>query len=558
LLVAGTASGFQANAQRPAADHLAAVPEEPADPAGSTDSSWSNLRSSPPNASIVALYPNPVADGDIGEFLVIDTPANTTLGHWTITDDSDQRVTLPNQTVSGRIAISHAPSRARNHTDLPVVRVDAHLGLANGGETVELRREGMLVDTVTYDDAPESERWQQSEDGGRWQPLGATAREPVTSDGATATAFVLPDGGTVAVDQLESADSRVLLAGYTLTADSVVRALSTAHDRGVAVSVLVDGSPVGGTSTAQVRALDRLAAAGIEVLVLGGEHARYAFHHAKYAVIDDRALVTTENWKPSGTGGRASRGWGVVLRAQRTADELAALFAADTGWRDTIPWTRYRETVDPVEAAPATETYRSAFDPTRVSVESARLLVTPDNAEGELRALFASATQSIRIQQVSIGGLDHPLLHATLAAARRGVTVEIQLSTAWYVEAENRKLATRLRSLAADEGLALSVTLVEPRSRFEKVHTKGVVVDDRHVVLGSINWNNHSLRDNREVALVLTGEEVAAYYSRVLTADRRGGVWRLPVGLCLVLVGVVVAVGWSVTRRVTWQADRWG
>jgi phosphatidylserine/phosphatidylglycerophosphate/cardiolipin synthase-like enzyme len=288
-------------------------------------------------------------------------------------------------------------------------------------------------------------------------------------------------------------------------------------------------------------------------LVSGGEYARYSFHHAKYAVIDDRALVTTENWKPAGTGGRASRGWGVLLHDRVVAAELAAVFEADTGWRDTIPWTRYRSTVDAVAAAPASDSYRSVFAPRRVSVDAAQVLLAPDNAEQELLALLRSADESIRIQQVSIGGLQQPLLAATLAAARRGVRVEIQLSTAWYVAEENRQLATRLRSIAATDGLALTVALVEPRSRFEKVHTKGVVVDDRHVVLGSLNWNNHSLRENREVVLVLSGEEIAAYYDRVLTADRRGGAWRLPVGVAVLLLVVGCAAVLFVARQITWR-----
>jgi phosphatidylserine/phosphatidylglycerophosphate/cardiolipin synthase-like enzyme len=557
VLFGGAANGIVSAGPVEISSETIGAPELPklAGPTGSDALPDDESRTGPtPNASIVALYPNPSADEDAGEHVVIDVPASTRLSNWTIVDDSDQRVELPDQTVSGRLAVSHEPNRTRNQTEVPVLAVSDSLGLANGGETLELRHDDVLVDTVSYEDAPESERWQRSIDGGQWRPLGATDRDPFTSTGGTATAFVLPDGDDIAVEQLEAADHRLLLGGYSLTADRVVRALVAAHDRGVSVSVLVDESPVGGTSIEQVEALDRLATAGIEVLVLGGESARYSFHHAKYAVVDERALVTTENWKPAGTGGKASRGWGVVVHDPKTADELAALFDADTSWRDAIPWSRYRETVDPVTGSPANDTYRTAFAPKRVPIESAKVLVTPDNAERELLGLLRSAKESIRIQQVSIGGLEQPLLNATLEAARRGVTVEIQLSTAWYVEEENRKLATRLRSIAGSEGLALTVELVDPRSRFEKIHTKGVLVDDRHVVVGSINWNNHSLRENREVAVVLTGEEIAAYYDRVLTADRRGGVWRLPVGLVVLFLLFSTGAAFGLWRRLTWRS----
>ncbi|MFC7199910.1 phospholipase D-like domain-containing protein [Halospeciosus flavus] len=87
---------------------------------------------------------------------------------------------------------------------------------------------------------------------------------------------------------------------------------------------------------------------------------------------------------------------------------------------------------------------------------------------------------------------------------------------------------------------------VEPRSRFEKVHAKGAVVDGERGLLGSLNWNPHSLRENREVALVVADPAVGRYYARLFWADWRGGVWRLPLGfgaVALLAVGVAVLVG---------------
>ncbi|WP_254830464.1 hypothetical protein [Haloglomus salinum] len=57
-----------------------------------------------------------------------------------------------------------------------------------------------------------------------------------------------------------------------------------------------------------------------------------------------------------------------------------------------------------------------------------------------------------------------------------------------------------------------------------------------------ICWNNHSVRENREVALALRSEGAARYFGRVFRADWRGGAWRLPVGL-LVALGAAVGSG---------------
>ncbi|MFC6727567.1 phospholipase D-like domain-containing protein, partial [Natronoarchaeum mannanilyticum] len=309
----------------------------------------------------------------------------------------------------------------------------------------------------------------------------------------------------------------------------------------------------GGVTERQVRALDRLVEAGIDVVAIGGERARYRFHHPKYAVIDDEALVTTENWKPAGTGGHSSRGWGVVVHGADTAASLREVFDADVGWRDAVPWSEYRTDVDPEPATPANGSFPRRVTPERMDADAVRLLTAPDNAESELEALLADANDSILIQQVSIGGRDNPLLDATLDAARRGVSVRILLSSAWYAEEENRKLADWLERRAAAEDLDLRVKLADPRGRYEKIHAKGVVVDEESAVIGSVNWNNNSLRENREVAVVVEGPEPGEYYADLFRADWRGGIERLPVGLGAALgMGMIVAVA-AARRRVEFE-----
>jgi phosphatidylserine/phosphatidylglycerophosphate/cardiolipin synthase-like enzyme len=326
-------------------------------------------------------------------------------------------------------------------------------------------------------------------------------------------------------------------------------ALAAAERRGVQVRVLVDDGPVGGITRREAAVLDSLADGGVDVEVIGGARARYEFHHAKYAVVDDRALVLTENWKPSGTGGHGSRGWGVVVPGEATARELAEVFRADVGWNDTRSWERFRRGQSFEPSSPANETYPTRFAPETVPVESVTLVTAPDNAESAVVSLLRSANDSVRVEQMSVGGRRQPFVRATLAAARRGVEVRILLSDAWYVEEENRELVRWLNERATAEGLPLAARVADPRG-FEKIHAKGVVVDGEHVVVGSLNWNNHSARQNREVAVVLHGEKAGRYYGRVFDADWRasGDGSRLPLGLVAV-VAVAVAGAAAVARR---------
>ncbi len=503
---------------------------------------------------VVELYPNPTTDGNVGEYFVVAFPDETNLANWTVTD-GHTTAGFPNDSVDGRVAFSLDPDETRRLTDDPVVELEGHLRLAADGDDLELRRDGRVVDAVSYDRASTADVWYRADgSGGVWWPGGATCRPVSTADVDEATAFVLPDSPDVPLETLAAADERILLAGYTFTSRAVADELVAAADRGVDVTVLLEAAPVGGMPDGTRAVLDELAAAGVTVRVLGGEDARYVYHHPKYAVVDDRALVLTENWKPSGVGGASSRGWGVRVDDADVATTLATVFRADADGRDTTPWADYRETAQFVDAESSTGEFAARTTSETVAVDSVEVLLAPDNAEARTLELLAGAEESIRIEQVQIGDRTFPLLEASLEAARRGVDVRILLDATWYVEDENRELAAWLERTADAEDLPLEVRLVEPRGRFEKLHAKGVVVDGETVIVGSANWNDNSFRDNREVLLVLHGSEVGAFYADVFDADWDGGSWPLPVALVGVLAIALVAAGFAGRRYVAFDA----
>ncbi|ELY99894.1 phospholipase D-like domain-containing protein [Natrialba asiatica] len=533
---------------------------------------------------LVELAPNPTTQGNAGEFVVLETPPNTGVGNWTLTD-GHTTAALPNETVSGRVALTANSSAAESLTDDPVLELEGIVRFAVDGDELELRNGSTVLDSVAYDRAPPAQRWYRTESEGagvdtgtetgpdadsgtntdtlgagtatntadadvtgQWWPYEATCLPVSRSDGGTATTFVLPDDPAVPLDTIREADDRLLLAGYTITSESVAAELVAAADRGVDVAVLLEASPVGGTPAATEPVLGTLTENGIDVRATGGEGARYRFHHPKYAVADDTVLVTTENWAPSGVGGESSRGWGVRLADETLATELATVFEADfSGW-DTESGAEYAvqtsfvEEDDEFTASPSSSSspsYPTAHEAERRSVESAELLIAPDNAERRVQTLLAEADEEILITQASIDG-DLSLLETTVDAARRGVSVRILLDSTWYNEEDNEALATELGKLAEREDLPIEVRLVADTDRFEKIHAKGIVIDRETAVIGSANWNANSFENNREVLLAVHGSDAASYYATVFEADWSGDTWSLPIGT--VLIGTVALV----------------
>jgi len=487
---------------------------------------------------IVELYPNPMTDGDRGEYATVRLAEP---GNWTLTD-GEGTVRFPDET--GEFAATWAPDRTAKYTDAPPVAAGGSFRLSNSGETLRLRRGDRVVDAVRYTDAPESEQWRA--DAG-WRPLGFEPRAPVTARNVSVTPFVLPDDPAAPIEAISGADERLFLAAYTLTDRRAVDALLAAAERGVETAVLVEGDPVGGMTTRQAAALDRLAAGGVAVNIMQGPAARFRFHHPKYAVADDRAVVLTENWKPAGTGGADSRGWGVTVDSDRVADELAAIFDHDTAWKDTPRWTAVRSDIETVEAEPSTGSFPQRHPPQPTTADAVTVLAAPDNAERELVELIDRTDERLLVVQPSIGSREYALLRAAIRAAERGVEVQILLGGNWYNEDENEQLADRLRERVADSEVPLSVRIAADNRRFGKIHAKGIVADDTAVV-GSLNWNNNSAENNRELAVAITDPAVADYYRDVFVGDWQAGSetgWlggalpaELPAGLLVVAVGV--------------------
>ncbi len=507
-----------------------------------------------PGSRVVSVFPDPVADGDAGEHVVVDPAGASNLS----LSDGETTVSVP---ADGPVALSATPNATRELVSVPVE--PAELSLSNGGERLELRRNGTIVDRVGYDTTNEGERLNATT--GRWTPRGLALRDAVATGPATATAFVLPDAPGVPLDTLRGADRRILLAGYTFASTPVADALLAAVDRGVEVRVLLDGGPIGGMTTRQRDHLDRLVAGGVDVRVIDGPRARFAYHHPKYAVVDDQALVLTENWKPAGTGGHGSRGWGIRLRSERTATTLASVFAHDADGIDAVPWRDRRRTATFVEAAPASESYDAAFEPTSVAVERVRVLTAPGNVGARTRGAIDAANHSVDVITPRLDPTG-PYFETLVAAAERGIEVRILLSNAWYDEESNRRVVDAVDDLR-DRGLPIEARIADPAGRFEKVHAKGAVIDGRRVLLGSLNWNRHAATENREVVVALDGDEPASYYGRTFEADWAAAAgkgagtgpgadgWRLHATLAAGGVAAAGLAGFVLRRTVAFDAE---
>lgn len=77
-----------------------------------------------------------------------------------------------------------------------------------------------------------------------------------------------------------------------------------------------------------------------------------------------------------------------------------------------------------------------------------------------------------------------------------------------------------LNDLRLNEGLDVSAKVSNLESPLlDKIHSKDVIVDDREVFVGSINWSENSFLGNREVGVIVGHPKVAGYYADLFRRD---------------------------------------
>lgn len=188
------------------------------------------------------------------------------------------------------------------------------------------------------------------------------------------------------------------------------------------------------------------------------------------------------------------------------------------------------------------------FDPETAEAARVELLVTPEGGASRLVSTIDAADDRVFVVTPRAGD-DSDLLAAVLRAADRGVETRVLLSNAWYDERRNENLTAKLNARAAARDVPLAVRIAEPRSRYGKIHAKGVVADDT-VIVGSLNWNRQAATENREVLLAIESPRLADYFARVYAADWRGGSVFLPVTLVGAVVAALLGAGWLGTQKV--------
>ncbi|HVP94926.1 MAG TPA: phospholipase D-like domain-containing protein [Methanoregulaceae archaeon] len=495
---------------------------------------------------ITEFCPDTYLSGDPDEYIVFSADGNL---DGTMITDGEGGFRFPAGTMgAGKIIVARNGSaytlvhhqspdfEIRNYSPLiPDLITSGNFQMGNPRDELLVYEGNRLIQKITWpgDVTPREGQVHYYSDG-TWDKrvlmIGQSRLTAKTFEGVSGTCFITPDcSEEVYRHFIDNAGSEILVNVYEFTSPVMADALINAHKRGVNVTVLLEGGPVGGISAAENEICNRLTKEHIPVFLMGTtgtSHAPYRYNHAKYIVVDGKALfITSENFTNNGfpgTGDTGNRGWGICLYDRAAASYFRNVFLGDVHGDGIFPTQGKPGNIMEV---PHVEHARE-FSPESYCALNVTPVIAPDTSY-LIGDLLNGAQEQIDIEQAYITnespGVLNPYLGEAVNASRRGVHVRVLLDSYWFNTDgpnDNDELVAYINQVAKDEGLPLEARCAGlEENQIEKIHNKGVIVDSRKVLISSINWNTNSPTFNREAGVIIESPETGRYYGRAFTDD---------------------------------------
>jgi phosphatidylserine/phosphatidylglycerophosphate/cardiolipin synthase-like enzyme len=349
--------------------------------------------------------------------------------------------------------------------------------------------------------------------------------------------FVSPDCSyNVITRELKSAKQSINLNLYEFTNSFLSEEIIMALIRNVSVNIFLEGSPIGGICKEEKYILNRIANYGGNIRFIVSDagkkvYSRYRFNHAKYLVIDNKTtIIESCNWANTGVPREPSYGnreWGIIIKNDTIARFFLTIFQDDFNSRRCDSYSFYDMKIDvssklDLEEFSLKGVYKPRFESKSYSGNfTITPVISPDTSYEAIINLINSAKDSIFIEQLYIyknwsNGIN-PFVESLIDKSNSGVDIRVILNYNPFYTDTNEKCQITKKFLE-ENGIKVKF-IYSNWSIFSNIHNKGMVVDNRSVLVSSINWNENSVTQNREVGIIIDSTDVAKYYANVFLYD---------------------------------------
>ncbi|HEX3956286.1 MAG TPA: putative Ig domain-containing protein [Trebonia sp.] len=287
---------------------------------------------------------------------------------------------------------------------------------------------------------------------------------------------ILPDQGENAIyNFVNSATSSVNVTIYELKDTTLENDLVAKEKAGVTVRVILDQAQ----KSYDQAAYNTLTAGGVGVV---WSSTAFTYTHQKtISVNNDESYISTGNFDT--TYYATSRDYGVLDTNAADVSAITAVFNADYAHTSITP------------------------------SDGTDLVWSPTDSQTKLAALINGATKTLDVEQEEFS--DTTLVNDLVSAARRGVAVRVVLETPSSYSSEVSEV----------ENAGGQVTGYTSSTGFY-IHAKTIIADygtsSAKAFMGSENFSDNSLNDNRELGLITTDSGVVTGLESTFNGDFTG------------------------------------
>jgi len=394
---------------------------------------------------------------------------------------------------------------------------EGRFSLANKGDEIALYNNSQMVDIVIYGNSKyNGTGWtgkplsisqghllrrvnlidtNSSKDWSTYHVIGQSDFKPEKFK-ASIELFPYPDKWREVLRFTKEAKKNILIESYTMDSIALENTLEEKLADGVNVSILLDGSPIGGIKDSEKYVVQSLYSKGANIKFMINEpsegiYDRYTFLHAKFIIVDnEKVLISTENFGESSLSPCGNRGYGVIVRSANFAKYMERVFYDDSKNVEDI------------------ENYSGSFQNT--SLKEGKIEIR--------RAVFESINLSAYIEPLIAPDFSYTLFK-NFVSEQRDLKIE-----ALYIDTTVWKLVQNKTSYALVQykNKGEDVRLFDGYEHYiPYLHAK-LIIGDSSVLLGSMNIGISSMLRNREVSLIIRSKQAANYLSKIFDYDWRG------------------------------------
>ena len=271
------------------------------------------------------------------------------------------------------------------------------------------------------------------------------------------------------VIDIDQAKERVWLEVYIFTEKRILQALLRAHHRGIDVKVLLENNPY---------MIPNINDKHYEILkeswipVKWSDPLNYALNHSKFIIVDDTCYISTGNY--SFASFKSNRDIFLEVQHPDIVRELVTLFTHD--YTHQPFWVMHPN-----------------------------IVLSPDNSRAKIQSLFEEAQDRIAMYFPYMS--DMKLLELVIETAKRWIRIDFVI---WEDTQENS--IEEIREL--QEAWVRLYFMKNP-----KLHAKAILMDEKILYIGSINFSRHSMDSNRELGLLLTDRHIIKDFLNIFSHD---------------------------------------